>query len=452
MEIINKNSKRVNINSKPANIDLNTIQQELYQVLDKFYFSIIRVNLTNDKAVVLQSAGHPEAVCQEVSWSDFLCVSSTPFVKKEQKRIQEDLSSSHLLSLLQAGETYFSLDMPYVKERKVFCVNFFIYFENSNGIPYAYVLSRNSSREYLRKHIIDMYVYDNCDYFMYLDAQNNSFTKLGNTARGSALPPKNIENYGEAMKEYVRDFVVPEEQVNVYREMSLKRVLSKLEHDEVHSFQCGVMDSKRGYTRKRFDYRYYDRSTKMILLSCTDMTSSYLKENEQRTALSQALRQAQSDALTGLLNYQGITEKVTTTLKQGVEHGALLFIDLDNFKTVNDTLGHLVGDKVLQEFANILKEEVCNTAMIGRFGGDEFVVFCDHVNSKEEIKEFAQRLCQRVKTMEYGQSDSDEHISCSIGIVEIPKDGKDYQTLLEKADDCTYVAKAAGKNTFIFHK
>lgn len=447
-----KNTKKIHIESQKANIDLNQIQKELYQVLDQFYFSIMRIDLMKGTAVILQSAGHPEAVCQEISWTEFLKKSSVPFVEQEQRRLQADLSSERLLSLSQAGETYFSMDIPYVKERKLFCVTFFVYFKNMNGIPYAYVLAKNTSREYLRKHIINMYVYDNCDYFIYLDGERNSFTKLGSTAHGSALPPETVDNYEEAVKEYVQDWVVPEEQVNIKREMSLKRVLSQLERHEVHSFQCGIMDPEKGYMRKRFDYRYYDRSTQMILLSCTDMTNSYLKENEHQTALSQALQQAQTDALTGLLNYQGITEKITNRLQQGVEHGALLFIDLDNFKTVNDTLGHMVGDKVLQQFANILEQEACDTAMVGRFGGDEFIVFCDHVKSKEEIQKFAKELCEKVSKMEYGQNEKDSHVSCSVGIVEIPKDGNDYQTLLEKADDCTYAAKAAGKNAFIFHE
>lgn len=98
------------------------------------------------------------------------------------------------------------------------------------------------------------------------------------------------------------------------------------------------MEEGRGYTRKRLEYRYYDRDAQMILLVRTDVTDVYYENKQRSEALREALLLAERDSLTGILNYGALYERITRALEVGVT-AALLFIDLDNFKTVNDTMG-----------------------------------------------------------------------------------------------------------------
>lgn len=120
---------------------------------------------------------------------------------------------------------------------------------------------------------------------------------------------------------------------------------------------------------------------------------------------------------------------------------------MDNFKIINDSKGHVVGDKILRQVAAVLKKEIKADDLIGRVGGDEFVIFLKNIQSVENVKKYADELCEAVYNAEYGLN-KEIKISCSIGIAFVPEDGKDYETLVEKADKKVYDAKAKGKNRF----
>lgn len=105
-----------------------------------------------------------------------------------------------------------------------------------------------------------------------------------NSRAGTPLPPVMCNDYEGSKIEYVRKYVEEEDQEMVIREMRISRILEVLEHDEVHSFTCGIMEPD-GYTRKRLDYRYYDKECQMILLSRTDVTNVYLEEQKKSQRL-----------------------------------------------------------------------------------------------------------------------------------------------------------------------
>lgn len=187
----------------------------------------------------------------------------------------------------------------------------------------------------------------------------------------------------------------------------------------------------------------------MILLSRTDVTDVYLEEQKHRQALHKALFQAQIDPLTGLLNYQATLDKIKDRLAYEDGPFALMFIDLDNFKGINDTLGHSEGDELLRQIALVLRTNTKDNDLVGRVGGDEFVVFLRWNYSIEEVKACAQGICDSVKNLSYATNQLFP-VSCSIGIALAPKDGEDYQTLVRKADRLVYQAKKEGKNRYVF--
>ena len=161
---------------------------------------------------------------------------------------------------------------------------------------------------------------------------------------------------------------------------------------------------------------------------------------------------ANHDALTGLPNRAMFTERLAQAVAQAQRHhrrGAVLFMDLDRFKIINDTLGHEAGDVLLKELAARLREALRAGDTIGRQGGDEFVVLVEDAESAESIAEVAQKILDTVsRTLPvHGHEYS---VTASIGISVFPDDGADVQTLLKNADIAMYRAKERGRNAFEF--
>ena len=206
----------------------------------------------------------------------------------------------------------------------------------------------------------------------------------------------------------------------------------------------------RGYTRKKLEYQYYNRERQKILLWRTDISQIYHDEMERNARLRDALIKAQTDSMTGLLNKQTFEDEVRAALEKNRSLAAFFFVDLDNFKTVNDRFGHNTGDRVILALADILKRETAGRkagrqAFIGRIGGDEFALFLGGIDTREEACELARAICE-------GFAARGSHIcslvTCSIGIAFCPEDATVYEELAERADRRTYAVKASGKNGF----
>ncbi len=245
--------------------------------------------------------------------------------------------------------------------------------------------------------------------------------------------------------------MVEEDREQVLREMALSRIVEQLDKHGVHVLYGGIIDPVRGYTRKRVEYRYCDDDHRMVIMVRTDITDIYEQERQRNIELQRALELAYTDQLTGLLNQHGFSTKAQQLLNEcWHERAALFFIDLDNFKAVNDTYGHLVGDILLQKVANIIKNNIRSTDLAGRYGGDEFMVFIARPDSKQSVEEIAQRICAGIDTLKYMAS-AQVKVTCSLGVVVAPDDisGSDYAQMVFKADNRLYAAKHLGKNMVV---
>lgn len=167
------------------------------------------------------------------------------------------------------------------------------------------------------------------------------------------------------------------------------------------------------------------------------------EEKKQKLKL---MEQAQKDPLTGLLNKAVVKQRVEELI---VEHqdstGVLLLIDLDHFKSFNDRYGHLCGDAVLADTAHTLKERLCSTDVLGRIGGDEFLVFLPGVTGKR-AEEIANLLIGDLQSVSV--SGGSHGIGCSIGSAFYPEDGTDFYTLYRLADRALYHVKSKGKGAY----
>ncbi len=173
---------------------------------------------------------------------------------------------------------------------------------------------------------------------------------------------------------------------------------------------------------------------------------------ERKHAEEEIVRLAHHDALTGLANrnlLQGRLEQAISRAKRYGDSCAVLCLDLDRFKTVNDTLGHSVGDELLRQLAERLIDCAREVDTVARVGGDEFVIVQTSVNCREEASALATRLQQRV-CEPYSVAGSQLTIGISIGIAFAPQDGTNVDQLLGNADLALYRAKGRGRNTFCF--
>ncbi len=163
--------------------------------------------------------------------------------------------------------------------------------------------------------------------------------------------------------------------------------------------------------------------------------------------------QANNDELTGLYNRRYLSEQLERVLKENTRYhhpAALMYMDLDNFKRVNDVMGHGAGDELLKQIAIRLKEAVRESDIVTRLGGDEFGILLLDSESVSDARRIAEKLMHVVERPVYLNGKPFE-VSLSIGITMIPTDGDDNETILKNADMAMYSAKKTGKRNFRFY-
>ena len=159
-------------------------------------------------------------------------------------------------------------------------------------------------------------------------------------------------------------------------------------------------------------------------------------------------KDAETDKLTGLLNKVSSEKDLTELCKTA--SGALMMVDLDSFKLVNDIHGHSMGDKILINFADILRTAVRSSDLIGRMGGDEFIVFCQGIHDEASIAQKAKFINEKITAVAKNLMGENMNIplGASIGCVFVPLNGTDFSDLYKKADKALYIVKQNGKHGY----
>lgn len=162
---------------------------------------------------------------------------------------------------------------------------------------------------------------------------------------------------------------------------------------------------------------------------------------------------ATHDMLTGLPNRTLLKDRLGQAISSAKRHklkAAIIFVDLDNFKIVNDALGHSIGDSLLKMVAARFTLLLRSTDTLARLGGDEFVIILPDLEDIDAIPQFLERVLKEI-SKPYTIDQHEVNISCSLGFSVYPDHGKDEETLLKNADNAMYQAKEGGKNTFRFY-
>lgn len=193
-------------------------------------------------------------------------------------------------------------------------------------------------------------------------------------------------------------------------------------------------------------HRRMVRSGEFLAVTLRDVSA-------QKTHESELTRLAAHDRLTGLPNRHWLMSDLPTALERAARAGkelAILSIDLDDFKNVNDSAGHSVGDRLLQAVATRLRTVSRATDGVVRVGGDEFTVVLESIASVDEAQQAAQRIVEALR-VPFETGERKHAIGASIGISLFPRDGSDAETLLKNADIAMYSAKAECKGRFRFY-
>ena len=177
---------------------------------------------------------------------------------------------------------------------------------------------------------------------------------------------------------------------------------------------------------------------------------SFRDVTERLQTETQIRYQAAHDLLTGLPNRKSFNDRLTEALAQAMRHQhklAVMFLDLDRFKLINDSLGHAAGDLLLREVAQRLKGCLRRHDMVARWAGDEFTVLISDITGIDDAVQVAQKILNAMKP-NFNLEGQQLHISNSIGIALYPNDGSDAETLLKNADAALYRAKDSGRNGY----
>jgi len=194
----------------------------------------------------------------------------------------------------------------------------------------------------------------------------------------------------------------------------------------------------------------------MVALLAGDLRNALLRLKAEvdrvRDAKDKLRYQATHDALTGLPNRFAAQAAAQGALAHAARHGrqvGFVFVNIDNFKHVNESLGHSAGDELLRQFAGRLKTHTRAYDAVTRYSGDEFLLLISDVSDSAEISAMASHVLT-VMSESFRFEDITVGVSCSIGVSIFPNDGQDFETLLQKADIAVHHAKEAGRNVFRF--
>lgn len=200
---------------------------------------------------------------------------------------------------------------------------------------------RDIDEQKILTDIVNLFVYNNCDYFIFLDGLNDSYIMYGKGSSNTPLPPLRSTHYTLEMESYNQIYVVEEDRERVTEAMRLDNVISTLDRDGQLLVYVGVMEPEKGYTRKRIQFIYYDKAQKQILLSRTDVSHMYQEEERKNALLREALEVATQASRAKTEFLSRISHDIRTPLNTIVGMTAIAEIRMDKSDQVQNCLSKI---------------------------------------------------------------------------------------------------------------
>ena len=430
------------------NFDLQQ-RNQVMEVLIEEYKSVIKIDLKNGDVMIIKSNDrrYDEDVC--MSWDEYQ-ERLTHMVYDEDFYLFKEKTLLKLREFYEGTSSIFPFEVRTKSNERVYDWNIISAKPIRGNRKELLITIKLANEDHMLKTILDQYLYNNLDYYVVIDAIHNTYKMFSGNSK-TPIPPSVGYDYEAEVIRYNKQFVVPEDYEELTNHMKIKNMVAQLEEKDVYEFSGGFFDTHGNYHRSRLQISYYDKSMGLIVMTRTDITQIYLEEGEKEKRLANALRAAQQDTMTSLYNNKASAKLISDALRQRYRAQAVLFfVDIDNFKLVNDTFGHQLGDQVICFLSDKLKAVAGKDGIAGRLGGDEFILYMPVNESMEEIKGYAKEICDSFQTCSI-LAGSDLPVSCSVGISVYPTDGSDYEDLLYKCDQAVYNAKRHGKNQFSFY-
>ncbi len=272
------------------------------------------------------------------------------------------------------------------------------------------------------------------------------------------LPTEHLSSFSELFVGEGRKFLHPDD-VEVFSTINSQSLISDFDSGikekqlEYRSFKLAIPQGETRISAVTEEYLWY-RMRITISQSKVDSDIKALiaidEIDAEKQEELQLRKKAETDPLTGGYNRAALSDKADEYLKTD-GFGTLFMFDLDNFKGINDNMGHSAGDAVLCEVYTKVLSVFRGEDVIGRIGGDEFVVFMRGNIKPTTAAKKASQICDAVNKTYRAANGIDIEISASIGIAVSPKDGTSFETLFKAADMAMYHSKSIGKNTYTFY-
>ncbi len=282
------------------------------------------------------------------------------------------------------------------------------------------------------------------------DSNPHMLFTLDESGKVLSVNPFGIEQLG-----YPKDQLVGKPVINVFYEEDRKLAQEYLQQcfaqpNKVHKWELRKIRQDGSLLWVQETARVLDgeNGTTKVLIFCEDITAT-------RRLSEQLGYQASHDALTGLINrreFERRTERLLLTVRQDQTEHALCFMDIDQFKVVNDTCGHTAGDELLRQLSKILQKIVRHSDTLARLGGDEFGVLMEHC-TLEHARRVATSLRKAIQDHQFVWEEHSFKVGVSIGLVPITDTTSNLTELLKQADAACYMAKEMGRNRIhVYHK
>lgn len=273
-------------------------------------------------------------------------------------------------------------------------------------------------------------------------------------------------NYTDVLRKFIDRVVHPADRAKVEEVTTSQFHTMKLEGNPTYSIRfrispAGMLkmldlpeDTKVKYSSTTKEWAYIATNSIIVLDDMNGDVYVYVYMLDVDADMSQyedMRHSATFDALTGISNRSALERTIGAALRNPSHSGSLFIIDLDNFKSINDILGHPAGDRALCETAEQIKAEFRSADIIGRLGGDEFMAFSIGIVDAEAAARKAARLVERGRRDVPVPDGEPIHLSFSVGVALFPAHGTDYRSLYQAADTALYESKTNGKDQFTIY-
>ena len=390
----------------------------------------------------------------ELVYSDFEKWWAERYIISNKEEFIQKTSIENIISCYKEGQNPIDVFCTMDIDGLVFdCKeSFFVYEDEFSGhlcvfsIVYDLTEENRRKREEKHKNMIIQKLSDEYNAICYVDLDTGlmddyRFDEIWNSWDHHQ---KLLFNYQDRVVEFAKDSVYEADIDKFINNLSIDNLKDKLKEEPVYTFEYRVL--KDGIPNHYLAKVVLDESIfsgTCVIIGFKDIE----KEKVMQYRLEKALELSHTDKVTGLLNQQGLLEKATNLLSEEDKNSAIFFMDIDDFKAINDTYGHAVGDEILNAVGKVLKDNTRKTDLVGRYGGDEFIALIHDVPSKEVAINIAWKICEKVKEIKY--KDNQNIITVSIGVSYTGESGYNYRLLKDIADDRLYIAKRSGKDKVI---